>query len=42
MEVPHERFEALVAEALDLIPDDLTEAIDNLAVFVIDESPEDP
>ena len=42
MEVSHERFEALVAEALDLIPDDLAEAIDNLAVFVVDESPEDP
>ena len=42
MEVSHERFEALVAEALDLIPDELTEAIDNLAVFVVDRSPEDP
>ena len=42
MEVSHERFEALVAEALDLIPDELAEAIENLAVFVVDRSPEDP
>ena len=42
MEVSPERFEALVAGALDLIPDDLSDAIDNLAVFVADESPEDP
>ena len=42
MEVSPERFEALVAEALDLIPDDLSDAIDNLAVFVAEESPEDP
>lgn len=42
MEVSLARFEALVAEALDLIPDELAEAIDNLAVFVVDESPEDP
>ena len=42
MEVSHERFEALVAEALDLIPDELSEAIDNLAVFVVDRSPEEP
>ena len=42
MEVSHERFEVLVAEALDLIPEELTAAIDNLAVFVEDRSPEDP
>ena len=42
MDVPPERFETLVAEAMDLIPDDLYALIDNLAVFVIDEHPEDP
>ena len=40
--MPPERFETLVAEALDLIPDDLHALIDNLAVFAIDEHPEDP
>ncbi|MCY3785182.1 MAG: metallopeptidase family protein [bacterium] len=42
MEVSHERFEALVAEALDLIPDELAEAIENLWVSVEDCSPDDP
>ncbi len=42
MELSPERFEALVVEALDLIPDDLGALIDNLAVFVVDEDAEDP
>ena len=31
-----------MADALDLIPDELAEAIDNLAVFVVDRSPTEP
>lgn len=42
MEVSHERFEALVAEAWDRILDEFAGAIDNLVLFVVDESPEDP
>ena len=34
-----ERFEELVAEALDTIPADLSRLIDNVAVFVEDDSP---
>ncbi len=39
MEVPHERFEELVSEALDSIPAELGELMDNVAVFVEDDSP---
>lgn len=39
--VSRERFEALVAQALDEIPDDLAELMDNVAVLVEDEG-EDP
>lgn len=35
--VPEERFEELVSEALDEIPDGLAEHMDNVAVFVEDE-----
>ncbi len=38
MEVSPERFEALVAEVLDQIPEELSAAIDNLAVSVVDRS----
>lgn len=34
-----ERFEALVTEALDSIPDELGRQMDNVAVFVDDRSP---
>jgi predicted Zn-dependent protease with MMP-like domain len=34
-----ERFEELVSEALDTIPSDLSRLIDNVAIFVEDESP---
>ncbi len=36
------RFEALVSEALDLIPDGLAELIDNVAVFVENRNDEEP
>ncbi|MYJ14863.1 MAG: metallopeptidase family protein [Acidimicrobiia bacterium] len=42
MEVSQGRFEALVADALDLIPDELAEAIENVHVSVEDRSHEDP
>lgn len=38
MEVPRERFEELVAEALDGIPPELSTHMDNVAVFVEDSS----
>ncbi len=37
-----ERFEQLVGEALDGIPDELAERFDNVAVVVEDEHPDDP
>jgi predicted Zn-dependent protease with MMP-like domain len=42
VDVPVERFEALVGEALDSIPDELAQAIDNVVIVVEDEDPEDP
>ena len=40
IDVPPERFEELVAEALDAIPPRLGELMDNVAVFVEDDHPE--
>jgi predicted Zn-dependent protease with MMP-like domain len=40
--VPVDRFEQLVADALDDIPDELARLIDNVVVLVEDEAPEDP
>lgn len=37
-----ERFEDLVSDALDLIPPELTAAMDNVVVFVADRHPQDP
>ncbi len=37
-----ERFEELVSDALDLIPPELAEAIDNVVVLVAERDPEDP
>jgi predicted Zn-dependent protease with MMP-like domain len=37
VDVPAERFEELVAEALDAIPPDLGRLMDNVAVFVEEE-----
>jgi predicted Zn-dependent protease with MMP-like domain len=37
VEMSEERFETLVAEALDGLPEDLGRLIDNVAVFVADE-----
>ena len=36
------RFEELVADALDLLPADLTRAMDNVVVLVEDRNPEEP
>lgn len=38
LDVPHDRFEALVGEALDGIPDELARHIDNVVVRVQDDS----
>lgn len=42
IEVSAARFEELVADALDTIPEALARAIDNVLVVVEDEDPEDP
>ena len=42
MEVPLERFEELVADALDEIPDDLWGLMDNVAVVVKDGTERSP
>jgi len=39
VEVSAERFEELVIDALDAIPDDLAALMDNVAVVVVDRSP---
>ena len=38
----HDRFEQLVADALDQLPDDLASLIDNVAVVVEDHHPDEP
>jgi predicted Zn-dependent protease with MMP-like domain len=40
--LPVERFEELVGEALDGIPDELWDRFDNVAVVVEDQHPDDP
>jgi len=40
IDVPRERFEELVADALDGIPEALGKYMDNVAVFVVDRPPE--
>ena len=42
VELSQAAFEELVADALDLLPEDLAELVDNVAVFVEDEHPEVP
>ncbi|WP_425566628.1 metallopeptidase family protein [Planomonospora alba] len=40
IEVSREKFEELVAEALDTIPPELTKVMDNVVVVVVDDPPE--
>ncbi|PPK65964.1 metallopeptidase family protein [Actinokineospora auranticolor] len=40
--MPRDRFEELVAEALDEIPRELAKAMDNVVVLVEDRDPHDP
>jgi len=40
IDVPRERFEQLVADALDGIPEELGKYMDNVAVFVEDVAPQ--
>lgn len=42
VEVSPRDFEELVADALDLIPDELASLMDNVAVFVEDRHPDEP
>ena len=41
MQMSAQRFEELVAEALDTIPTDLADLMDNVAIFVEDDAPSD-
>lgn len=40
--LPRGRFERLVANALDLLPDELAELVDNIVVTVADRHPDEP
>jgi predicted Zn-dependent protease with MMP-like domain len=40
--VPRYRFEALVADALDALPEELHGVLDNVVVQVVDRNPDDP
>ena len=42
LHLPERAFEELVADALDLIPDELAALMENVAVFVEDRHPEVP
>lgn len=39
-EVPEERFEQFVAEAIDAIPDNVARAMDNVAFLIEDDAPD--
>jgi len=39
VDLPPDRFEELVADALDAIPDELARLMDNVVVVVVDRSP---
>jgi predicted Zn-dependent protease with MMP-like domain len=41
MQMSRPRFEELVAEALDTVPTELAEVMDNVAIFVEDDAPAD-
>ena len=40
--MPRYKFEALVADALDDLPDELLRVLDNVVVQVVDHNPDDP
>ncbi len=42
LQISPEEFDRLVADALDGLPLDLAELMDNVAIFVEDESPDEP
>ncbi|MFP5021102.1 metallopeptidase family protein [Pseudonocardia phyllosphaerae] len=42
VEMPHDRFDDLVGEALDLVPDELAQAMDNVVVLVEPRNGEEP
>lgn len=42
LDISAERFEELVGDALDLIPAELTKALDNVVITVADEEPGQP
>ncbi len=42
IDVPLPRFEEMVSEALDLIPPELTQVMDNVVVLVEERNPDEP
>lgn len=42
MDMPRQRFEQLVTDALDQLPAEFAKAMDNVVVLVEDRNPEDP
>lgn len=42
IDVPMARFEDLVADALDSVPEPLMRLLDNVAIFAEDQHPDDP
>ena len=40
--VPRYKFEAMVADALDDLPDELLHVLDNVVIQVVDRNPHDP
>ena len=42
VEMTRKRFEELVADALDLVPEQFATAMNNVVVLVEDRDPEDP
>jgi predicted Zn-dependent protease with MMP-like domain len=42
IEIPRRRFEELVGDALDAVPEQLTRLMDNVVVLVEERAPDDP
>ncbi|MGI8869229.1 MAG: metallopeptidase family protein [Mycobacteriales bacterium] len=42
IDVPTQRFEELVADALDSVPEPLMRLLDNVAIFAVDQHPDNP
>ena len=40
--IPRYRFERIVQDAIDLIPDELSAVLDNVAIVIEDSAPDEP